>query len=252
MARSTRLAVLTAGLCALSGAAGALDTGRSPLLDSLSDGRPIAAIAPIAGRATAFGPAPDADDLMNTLHCRAEVVEAFQMMRDYARTQDDYYEAAILINLNLDGSLRFVLSNPAGAELCQVVRPTAQTIAIAHTHPSQRDVVQEPTGADCDSPFPNYVVTQGAVYLTGVPAPGAATFSRTGRSGDLGSYRRVMGDDWRSANAGRDPAWVARCLQEARRPTSRAARCSFDESRARAVRTGRPITCSPAPAPRLS
>lgn len=98
------------------------------------------------------------------LHCRPEVIAAFNEIWARVRHGRVDYEAAFRVDRAGEGHT--IVYAPLTHEPFRlpVQIDRARTIAIAHTHPDTAD--DAPSPGDHASPVPNYVLSRRALYVT--------------------------------------------------------------------------------------
>jgi hypothetical protein len=246
-----------AALLLMASRAGAADASLATLRDSAPAGAADAPVGVVNAVLVQTQGAVAESNTYSILHCLPQTLQEFKKLLDETR---GYREQAAGIELD-DAGLRFTESSARGAELCQVVTmDMSRTVAMAHTHSKAPDAVQEPVGADCDQPMPDYVITRAAIYVTIAKERGALGYKDSGRDGDLGQYRRVLGSEWQTLaslpraawDAPETREWTRLCGEEAARTLrdrSTWRRCSPDFGREAEYRqagkdraAGRPVS----------
>ncbi len=98
------------------------------------------------------------------LHCRPEVIEAFQKIWKMAGSGRRDYEAGFRIDAV--GSGYHIVYAPMSYERFRLMIPIVRgvTVAIAHTHPDSAS--PKPLGQDLDAPVLNYVVSRRALWVS--------------------------------------------------------------------------------------
>lgn len=158
----------------------------APLQDVPDFGRGITGQAGAAALANALAPAPPKPPTPDA--CDPYMISLFQSIWNQTmRFADQQREAGNRVDLgpagfsSLPQNVLGPVVSPGPDVVPRVAIPvTPQTIAIVHGHPGNA----VPSQADRNSPYPNFVVSQFAVYVTDPRNPTSA--------GD----RMVRGQDW--------------------------------------------------------
>ena len=238
--------LLAAAFAAPAAALGHIDF-KSPSSASFSDAEPAPLQAPIlaADEQSPSADAPDPD-----FHCRPDVIAAFDRLYTQSEALNETaggraIELVVQIVPN-EGAFDFIFSDPPGEneDSCRRVRLAPGAVSRAHNHPP--NTFPEPSGVDCDSPVPNYILSPDGIYATNARAPNERLYGSTGEPRDLGTYRKIYsGDNWRTRR--NRPDWEDACRSEAarlyrRRRYSRGfPRCIRNHATEKEIREGRPL-----------
>lgn len=151
-------------LAATSVNAAALDWTRDPLPQMQALLAAPGLEAPAVPAAVPVAPPSAAPVAQVPLHCRPEVIAAFQEIWRMSGSGRQDYEGAVAIDGPAD-ALTFRYAPITREPLLQHVSVTrGVTLAIAHTHPDIADPRAGPK--DNDSPVPNYIISRRALYVT--------------------------------------------------------------------------------------